>query len=941
MRREGVIALKKWLYASICCIILLVGCKDEIKIGEEEILEEQPSIILSKELNENITSLRKLVNASRLGLSIKNTITYEDKSGYTIYFSNGLKVDIQTKEFKISFKDENQESENRDTLFSPIVGIKKWKEEYYWTINNNFISIKDNTTDPSWMVNSQSLTPSINFTSDEFWELCHGDSIVQKEKIKGGVLKSYFAEVDTTTNGQCQFIFSDGTSLSFPTKLTDNDSEGLMGQIRRPINPQQPMWLIHIDTWLEPDPQKVINLIPEDILPYVVFNISLSVDGDRSTGEWRRVKYGYETAKSWLRTCAENRVWAMIQPSSGAYCHFPDIYNYEEMKNSVYAEFYKEYPNFIGFNYCEQFWGFQSTDNPHTVTFQERLEHWVHLMNLSHEYGGYLIVSCCGPYYGASMNPVGMFKQNTALADICARYPENLIICEKFTSKYGFHNTESASLGAYLSGYAGNYGIRFDITGWNGLTENDECPVPSGTIPVVEHVMLTGQTVIDGPELIPTQCYREVSTTSSMGGYTSRQWETFPQFNNISIDLFRKILDGTIPILEKEEVIERTKLILIHDVNSGNDREKYTAPDDLYEGLYQMDNDGRMLNNRSWFKKTGRYPTIPYAFQLAGSQANAFKIKMNISEYSAKWANIENKISDMNQLFPQEYEGDMYAARIENRWVTYNPYKTGQKTTAIIPFKYNSCQQMELSYSLYSLGVITEHSNQLKFYLSNYDNKDTSLKTDTIKIVGANSEPSYSFIDRGNHASSRIVKSWINNIFTLEVTHNGPLDLTINCTGDSLDRLICSTKENVLIPNPPQIYEGIHQYEAENFDYKNIDRIQKNAYQQSVTDYTALGYLEFGTKASASVRQEISVLKTGSYSLDIKYLAPNSNITTVDLYVNGEKVSPLLFSKTTSNWDVTMQIIKLHKGANTIELKANGTGSGTFYLDNITIANYD
>jgi len=92
--------------------------------------------------------------------------------------------------------------------------------------------------------------------------------------------------------------------------------------LRRPISPQQPMWLVHIDTWNWADPQKIIDLVPMDVRPYVVFNISLSINHDAETGQWLTVEYGYETAKSWLRTCAENQVWAMIQPSSGGSATF-------------------------------------------------------------------------------------------------------------------------------------------------------------------------------------------------------------------------------------------------------------------------------------------------------------------------------------------------------------------------------------------------------------------------------------------------------------------------------------------------------------------------------------------------------------------------------------------------------------------------------------------
>lgn len=925
--------LKNYFSLGICCACLLVGCKDDEMVTEQHKPEIEYANKVPKQINENIVSLRKLANAAQLGLSVTSCTPYEDKSGFYVLFSNGLKVELATKQIQI--KEDSEGS--TEILLSPIVGIGKSEDSYFWTLDGTWLPLGQPAESPYWIVGNQSPTPVIDFTKDGHWQLSCGDSITVLELVKSGVINSYFSEVAFTSNGNYEFSFSDGTSLSFPVTGAASEPDPITGRIRRPISPQQPMWLIHIDTWLEPDPQKIIDMVPKDILPYVVFNISLSVDGDRATGEWRRVKYGYETAKSWLRTCAENNVWAMIQPSSGAYCHFPDIYNYEEMKESLYAEFYKEYPNFIGFNYCEQFWGFQSADNPHTVTFQQRLAHWVHLMNLTHEYGGYLIISCTGPYYGASMNPVGMFKQDANLAEVCASYPENFILCEKFTSKYGFHNTESASMGAWLSGYAGQYGIRFDITGWNGLTESEECPVPSGTIPVIEHMALTGQTIIDGPELIPTQCYKEVSAVSTTDGYTTRKWEHFPQFENISIDLFRKILDGTLRILEKKEVIERTKLMLIHDVNSGNDREKYTSPHDLYEGLYQMDDDGNMLNNRSWFKKTGRYPAIPYAYALNGEEANAFEQKMNLSQYASTWSTIESKVAAMNKLFPEEYQGDMYAARSENTWVTYNPFKTGQKATAIIPFKYNTCQQMELSYSLYSLGLIREYANHVTFYLSNYDNSDTSLKTDVIQIVGATSEPTYSLVERGSHSGSRVSKTWNNHLFTLEVTHNGPLDLTIYCAGGATVREREYQMGQLSTPSQPEIYKGIHQYEAENFDYKNIDRIQKNAYQQPITDYTALGYLEFGTRSSAAVRSEVSVLKEGAYSLQIKYMALEADITTVDLYVNGTKIASPIFSKTGDKWDVIVEAIGLRKGANALEFKANRTGAGAFYLDNITI----
>ena len=47
-------------------------------------------------------------------------------------------------------------------------------------------------------------------------------------------------------------------------------------QQRRPVDSKHPMWLVHIDVWNNADPQKIIDLIPEDVRPYVCFNLSLS-----------------------------------------------------------------------------------------------------------------------------------------------------------------------------------------------------------------------------------------------------------------------------------------------------------------------------------------------------------------------------------------------------------------------------------------------------------------------------------------------------------------------------------------------------------------------------------------------------------------------------------------------------------------------------------------
>jgi hypothetical protein len=708
--------------------------------------------------------------------------------------------------------------------------------------------------------------------------------------------------------------------------------------LRRPISPSQPMLLVHIDTWNTPDPQKVIDLIPEDIRPYVVMNISLSVAHNDTTGAWTTIEYGYETAKSWLRTCAKNRMWAMIQPSSGGFSRFPDYTSSVDYDTSLYGRFFKEYPNFLGFNYAEQFWGF---DDTWSVSWATRVAHWTNLMSLCDKYGGYLYVSWCGAYYGAGINPIAMMKKNSGFAAMCKKYSQNFLLAEKFTSKYGFLDIESTVMGTWLSGYAGHYGIRFDQCGWSDSSGDGTTafPVSAGAAPVVEHAMLTGETFMDGPELIWQQCIKNLSNGTTTDGYTTRRWEMYPQYVNISIDVFRKILDGTIRIPTRKEVVDRTKVVILNDVTSGSDTAKYSSPGKLFEGLYKMDGDGDLLSNRTWFKKTGRYPSIPTAYLLADDTASAFSVQVKKSAFATRWSTTAAKQAEFNNLFPQEYTGTIYAGRLENGWVTYNPYKTTATATGSIPLKYNTCDSVDVTYAQFTVGVIKEYAGKLNFYLTNYNNADSTLKTDTIEIYGASSKPTFTYTDRGSHQASTLASGWSNNVFSLYVKHCGPVDLVVTCSGKATGRSTSYTTASLSAPDRPSVYTGPWQYEAENFDVKSIGSNVTSGIGNSVRLYTGMGFLKFGTSSAASIRDTVTVPTAGTYKIAIRYLTSSGDVSTVDLYVNGTKVATPAFKKTANDsaWAVDSQSVSLNAGSNVVMFKANATGTYSVFFDNIVI----
>lgn len=706
------------------------------------------------------------------------------------------------------------------------------------------------------------------------------------------------------------------------------------------------MWIIHVDTWNWADPERIIEMVPEDIRPYAVFNISLSAT-DATCCD------GYAVCDSWLKACAQKRVWAMVQCASGAHSRFSDY------DLSVYEDYFRKYPNFIGWNFAEQFWGFGDEGCP---SFLERLSLFGDILKICHRYGGYLVVSFTQAYYSADMMPIAYMKRNPEVNRLLTEHPEHFICCEKYTMQNGFFDIESNCLGVWLGGYAGQYGIRFDACGWgtddgNPNTDNDQELEPfvkaSGAIPIMEHVMLTGQTVIDGPETIPNEVSREINTTVTSDGYTQRQWGWFPHFININIDEFRKILDGTVRILSREEVVDRTKICLKNDV-SGDGFNDYLTPATLFDGLYRPDNDrertdgtynNSWLENKWWLKSTGRYPTIPQVYDLLDDTAKKLQV-VNVSEYDTRWPNEAAKVAEFNTLFPQEYTGDIYAARAENTWMTYNPYQYEDKITngvrtrhisksrasGNIPFLYNTAESISLDFCPYGMAVMKEFPDSVSLYMTNYRNTKTSNDgggtfvedanaEDTVRIYGATSEPEVTWYDRADHRASEVKQTWEDGVLTLVVAHNGPVEIGIKCAGAATGRLTEWTRAKIEMPELPSVYTGTLQYEAECFDYKNISACRTNGYYYGHPGYQGQGYVELGTNRQASLRDTVRVLRGGTYTVTLRYQAD----ATATIRFSSPTRRTLRCAPTGGEWSEISTTMEMEAGANELVIDGGGT----------------
>ena len=725
-------------------------------------------------------------------------------------------------------------------------------------------------------------------------------------------------------------------------------------QQRRPIDSQHPLWLIHIDVWNSADPQKIINLVPDDIKPYVCFNLSLSCGYDTELNIHTKPQDAIRTYKSWASICQNNGLWFTCQPASGGHTHIQD------WDIETFEYFFKTYPNFLGWNYAEQFWGFNEAGDKFSSSDVTRIALFAKLVEMSHNYGGFLTVSFCGNIWSHLLNPSGMMKRNPDLLAACKKYPEAILWLYKYTTSSCFYNNESVCFGPFVAGLAKNYGVRYDNCGYNGaldaiLGENHgrKYPVAAGIGTVMEQTCQNGGAVWDGPELIWTEDFQNLSDSKDTYGYTIRNWGRFPGFDNAWIDMFRKIIDGTMYIPTQEEVVEKTKFIVYNDITSGNDEDKYAMWGDAYDNLYKQKDpfnkgNGQWMDNYWYLKKTGRYGTLPMTPAFNTGYAEKFTI-IQKSKRSSQFSKAK-----FDAAYPIISTGDLFVSRFRNQLVTYTPYTylNSKKTaSANIPLEYNTCESLDLTYGKLSSGIVREFEDSIVFYLNNYRSDTIANVTDRIVVNGVTSEPSYSYRKRAN-ATGNVTASWDedNSRYTITVSHNGPFDITVKCKGDMTDRKTDAIAITPLSePVQPEKVVGPVIVEAEDMDRKDIGEHVYNQYDymggkyRDIRGHSALGFVTFGGKTTAMLKAHINILKEGEYNVTLRYSNTTGGKAKVQLNGSGaasNKQYAVLEQTSKNEWQKHTVKMNFTQGNGKAVYLIN-TGGRNIYIDYIAITPAD
>lgn len=112
----------KKVFLTLLAASSLCACNGDLK-DRVDTLETKVAALESK-VNENVSSIAKLAEAAANAVTIASVTPNEDKTSYTIKFSDG-KTAVLT---------------NGKDAEAPVVGMKEFEGELYWTVNGEFMT---------------------------------------------------------------------------------------------------------------------------------------------------------------------------------------------------------------------------------------------------------------------------------------------------------------------------------------------------------------------------------------------------------------------------------------------------------------------------------------------------------------------------------------------------------------------------------------------------------------------------------------------------------------------------------------------------------------------------------------------------------------------------------------------------------------------------------
>lgn len=112
----------KKVFLTLLAAASLCACNGDLK-DRVDTLETKVAALESK-VNENVSSIAKLAEAAANAVTIASVTENDDKTSYTIKFSDGRTAVLT----------------NGKDAEAPVVGMKEFEGELYWTVNGEFMT---------------------------------------------------------------------------------------------------------------------------------------------------------------------------------------------------------------------------------------------------------------------------------------------------------------------------------------------------------------------------------------------------------------------------------------------------------------------------------------------------------------------------------------------------------------------------------------------------------------------------------------------------------------------------------------------------------------------------------------------------------------------------------------------------------------------------------
>ena len=292
------------------------------------------------------------------------------------------------------------------------------------------------------------------------------------------------------------------------------------------------------------------------------------------------------------------------------------------------------------------------------------------------------------------------------------------------------------------------------------------------------------------------------------------------------------------------------------------------------------------MDNRCYFKSTGRYRTIPLCVELYDSLAKTIPVQLKRATAKSNWSSVSKKQKVFNEQYPALSEGDLFVSRTQNQLVTYMPYT----------------------------------------YLNS-------------KRTGATAEPSYT-MKKGLLATGSATAQWDaeTSTYTLTVKHKGGVDITVNCSGNQTPLPWGGVGGGLPLPQQPSAFHGPIIVEAENMDYKNVKEIKLvNPYVNyfpDIVEFAGNGLVDMGTSTSGTLRHQLTLKEgeEGDYLIAVRY-CNTTKTGKMKATVNG-KATQLDIEKAAKNdWRKATFTASLKAGKNNLLIQ--NTGGIAMYIDQI------